>query len=208
MPVCWERQCCYRRNWVRKDFYLFRHGETEYNRQRRWQGQGIDVYLNDSGVAQAQVLADKLQDKHIEIIYSSPLKRAVQTAQIVAKSGNIPVKVIDDLTEGSVGVCEGALREDVEKKYPEIWNIWYGDNDIMDIRWPEGESKLEVQQRMVKAFDFMLETPEKVIGVASHGAAMRYFLLKFGYGPHKMENTALFHLVYEDGKWSLIDSNL
>ena len=193
---------------MRKDFYLFRHGETEYNRQRRWQGQGIDVYLNDNGVAQAQALAEKLRDKNIEIIYSSPLKRAFQTAQIVADLHNIPIKIIDDLTEGGVGECEGALREDVEKKYPEIWNIWYGDNDIMDIRWPGGESKLDVQQRMVRAFDFMLTTKEKIIGVASHGAAMRYFLLKFGYGPHKMENASLFHLIYEDGKWILAESNL
>lgn len=193
---------------MRKDFYLFRHGETDYNQQQRWQGQGINVDLNANGVAQANVLAQKLQDKKLEIIYSSPLKRAKQTAQIVAKSQNIPVKIIDDLTEGSVGDCEGVLRTDVEKKYPEIWNIWYGDNDIMDIRWPNGESKLEVQQRMIKAFDFMLTTKEKIIGVASHGAAMRYFLLKLGYGPHRMENTALFHLVYEDGIWSLAEAKL
>lgn len=193
---------------MRKDFYLFRHGETDYNAQHRWQGQGINLNLNSNGVAQAHKLAEKLRDKGIEIVYSSPLKRALQTAQIVAAPSDISVKVLDDLIEGSVGDCEGALREDVAKKYPEIWDIWYGDNDIMDVRWPNGESKLEVQQRMIRAFDFMLLSPWNVIGVASHGAAMRYFLLKFGYGPHKMENTSLFHLRYDDGNWSLLESNL
>ena len=193
---------------MRKDFYLFRHGETDYNQQRRWQGQGVNLDLNANGIAQAQSLAEKLRDKKIEVIYSSPLKRALQTAQAVAEINNAPIKILDDLTEGSVGDCEGALRDDVAKKYPEIWDIWYGDNDIMDVRWPNGESKLEVQQRMVRAFDLMASSPESVIGVASHGAAMRYFLLKFGYGPNKMANTALFHLVYEDGKWSLLESNL
>ena len=64
-----------------------------------------------------------------------------------------------------------------------------------------GESKGEIQDRMFVAFNKMIKTNEKVIGVASHGAAIRYFLVALGYGPHKMENTALFHIIYNDGKW-------
>ncbi len=193
---------------MRKDFYIFRHGETDYNRQNRWQGQGIDIDLNDNGRAQAEILATKLQDKGIEIIYSSPLKRAKQTAEIVARFANIPISIINDLTEGNVGDCEGVLREEVAEKYPDIWNVWYGDNQIMDVRWPNGESKLEIQQRMTKAFEYMLSSQKNIIGVASHGAAMRYFLMQFGYGPHKMKNTALFHLVFADNKWDLLETDL
>jgi len=193
---------------VHKDFYIFRHGETDYNLQQRWQGQGINIDLNENGIAQAEVLAKRLEDKNIEIFYSSPLKRALQTAQIVAQKGKVPVKTLSDLQEGSVGVCEGMKRDDVAKKYPEIWDIWCSANEIMDIRWPEGESKLEVQQRMVKAFDMMLKTKEKVIGVASHGASIRYFLRLFGYTSRRMDNAALFHLIYEDGNWTLINESL
>lgn len=193
---------------MRKDFYLFRHGETDYNKQQRWQGQGIDIDLNSTGMEQANILAQKLKDKNLQVIYSSPLKRAQQTAQAVAKAKGIPIITLPELTEGNVGKCEGMLRQEVEKKYPQIWNIWYGDNQIMDVRWENGESKSEIQQRMVIAFDKMLSAKENIIGVASHSAAIRYFLLKFGYGPHHMENTALFHLVYEDGNWSLSETNL
>jgi len=191
-----------------KDFYLFRHGETDYNMQQRWQGQGVDIDLNANGRIQAQQLADKLQNKGLEVIYASPLKRALQTAQFVAKPHNIEIRLLPELMEGNVGDCEGVLREEVAKKYPDIWDIWYGDNDIMDVRWPNGESKLEIQQRMIRAFNIMSKANEKIIGVASHGAAMRYFLLQFGYGPHRMPNTALFHLVYDDEKFSLKETDL
>ena len=100
-------------------------------------------------------------------------------------------------------VCK--KREDVKTQYPDIWNEWYGENMNMDIRWPEGESKQEIQNRMFVAFEKMLKLESKVIGVASHSGAMRYFLLALGYGPHKMPNTALFHVIYEDGKWIFDD---
>ncbi|MBQ8677986.1 MAG: histidine phosphatase family protein [Alphaproteobacteria bacterium] len=193
---------------MRKDFYIFRHGETDYNQAQRWQGQGVDIDLNANGRQQAEVLAQKLADCGLQVIYSSPLKRAKQTAQYVAAGHNLEIRILPELTEGSVGDCEGMSKSEVAKKYPQVWDIWYGDNDIMDVRWPNGESKGEVQQRMNRAFAEMLLAKEKVIGVASHGAAIRYFLLQFGYGPHKMENTALFHLVWEDEKWILDGVNL
>ena len=68
---------------MRKDFYLFRHGETDYNKEHRWQGCGIDVSLNSRGIIQAQELASRLRECRIEHIYSSGLKRALQTAQMV-----------------------------------------------------------------------------------------------------------------------------
>lgn len=192
---------------MHKDFYIFRHGETDYNKEQRWQGQGIDIPLNETGLIQAEKLANKLKDYKLEVVYSSPLIRARQTAEKVAAQQNIKVKILNDLTESCVGVCEGMLRSEVAQKFPDIWSEWYGKEMIMTTRWPEGESKLEVQQRMFKAFNRMLSTSEKVIGVASHGGAMRYFLLAFGYGPHKMPNTALFHLIYDNDKWILEDLN-
>lgn len=186
---------------MRKDFYIFRHGETDYNAQKRWQGQGIDIDLNKTGLKQAEDLAEKMQHLGLEIIYSSPLKRARQTAEFVAKKTNTQIKLLPELIEGSLGICEGMKADDAKNKYPETWNIWYGENNDMSIRWPEGESKQEIQDRMFRAFEKMLNTKENVIGVASHGGAIRYFLLAFGYGPHKMPNTALFHVIYDNKNW-------
>ena len=188
---------------MRKDFYIFRHGETDENLAGRWQGQSVDFPLNKTGEKQAEELAEKIKDAGLEVIYSSPLKRAYQTAVAVAAKTGIKIVTMPEFIEGGLGVCEGMHRQQVAEKYPEIWNEWYGENMIMETRWPGGESKQEMQQRMFNGINKLLDIPEKVIGIASHSGSMRYFFLAFGYGPHKMENTALFHLVYEDGNWAL-----
>ena len=65
---------------MRKDFYIFRHGQTDYNKEHRWQGCGIDVDLNEEGLGQAERLAQKLEPYGLEHIYSSNLQRALHTA--------------------------------------------------------------------------------------------------------------------------------
>ena len=102
---------------MHKDFYIFRHGETDYNKEKRWQGCGIDIPLNQTGILQAQELAKHLEGKDIEHIYSSNLKRALQTAQIVAERLKIGVDVIPDLREGCFGKVEGMLKMDIAQQY-------------------------------------------------------------------------------------------
>lgn len=189
---------------MRKDFYIFRHGETDYNKEKRWQGCGIDTELNENGLKQAEVLAETLAHKNLQIIYSSCLKRAVKTAEIVADKLNIKVKCIKDLREGCFGEAEGMRKVEVAEKYPEIFELWYDDEtDYMDVAFPGGETKNEMQQRMFAVFEKLLKSKEDIIGIASHGSSIRYFLLKFGFSLGRMPNTALFHLVYEDGNWSV-----
>ena len=78
---------------MKKDFYLFRHGQTDMNAAGRWQGRGIDLPLNETGREQARELAAALTPAALEVVFSSPLKRAVQTAQIVAEILRIPVQI-------------------------------------------------------------------------------------------------------------------
>lgn len=189
---------------MRKDFYIFRHGQTDYNLEKRWQGCGIDTELNAEGISQAKCLVNKLSDLGIEVIYSSALKRAAKTAEIVAEALGLEVKTIADLREGSFGEAEGMKKTDVAVKYPEIYNAWYDDfYDHWDIAFPGGETKREIQTRMLKVLEGLLDNKENIIGIASHGSSIRYLLLGFGSRVGRMENTALFHIVYEDGKWSV-----
>lgn len=104
----------------RKDFYLFRHGETEYNRLGLRQGQGIDAGLNETGRLQAQKLAVYLEEKEIEVIYTSPLRRARQTAEIAAVRLCIAVISDERLLEGNFGAAEGLSKEEVKRRWPEI----------------------------------------------------------------------------------------
>lgn len=189
---------------MRKDFYIFRHGETDYNKFKRWQGCGIDSPLNENGVQQAQNLVEKLVGKNIQIIYSSGLKRAIKTAEIVAEELGVEVKIITDLHEANLGQTEGMLKTEVAQKFSEIFSLWYDKEiDNWDICFPDGESKRQIFNRMYSVLDHLLHTKETVIGIASHSASIRYLLLGLGFVTGRMENCALFHLIYEDEKWRL-----
>lgn len=189
---------------MRKDFYIFRHGETDYNKERRWQGCGLNPPLNETGVAQAKELTGLLQDKDLQIIYSSPLKRALQTAEIVNETFRLPIEIIPDLREGCFGEAEGMLKTEIAQKYPDIFEAWYNGEDDMDIGFPEGETKRQMQERMLGVLERLRDVPYQRIGIASHGSSIRYLLMAFGQKPHRMPNTALYHLVYENQKWHLL----
>ena len=189
---------------MHKDFYIFRHGETDYNKEKRWQGCGIDAELNETGTKQAEQLIEKLAGKNLQIIYSSGLHRALKTAKIVAAELGVEVKIITDLHEANLGQAEGMFKADVAQKFPEVYAQWYDDEkDNLDITFPGGESKRQIFNRMYHVLESLLATKEHVIGIASHGAAIRYLLYGLGYRTGRMENCALFHVVYEDGQWSV-----
>ncbi len=92
-------------------FYFLRHGQTDWNVDRRGQGQ-TDIPLNDTGVAQAHEAKDLLKGCGIKTIISSPLSRARKTAEIVNEHYNLPIQFIDELQEASFGVCEGVVAGD------------------------------------------------------------------------------------------------
>ena len=98
-----------------KKIYIARHGETEMNAKGIWQGQTIDVSLNDEGRKQAKTLADILKDKNIEVIYTSPMKRAFETAKIVGDVCKVNTIKENGLIEGHFGIAEGKTKETIGK---------------------------------------------------------------------------------------------
>lgn len=192
---------------MRKDFYIFRHGETDFNVAGRWQGQKFDCELNENGISQAGELADNLKGKGIEVIFSSPLKRAHKTAEIVSDKLGVPLVVKENLKEGCFGVVEGMTRTEFEAENKDVCDMWFHHSeDNFDARFIDGESKREIYKRFLSVLNECLETDYKVIGIATHGAMMRNVL--FGLfattTPH-IANGAPHHIAYEDGKWSLIE---
>lgn len=181
---------------MHKDFYVFRHGETDLNLQKRWQGSGMDFDLNENGVAQAQGLVKKLQDKKIEKIYSSPLIRAKHTAEVVAQELNIPMEVRSDLRECFYGDAEGELIVNLQTYFPDIVNNWSNPN-FWDIRFPNGESKKEALDRVLAEIQRLKSLPYTVMGIAIHGGTMGAMLNFFDVPFEKLQNCACFHLVCE-----------
>ncbi len=189
-----------------KVFYLFRHGETDYNKEQRWQGCSVDSELNSAGRAQAHELARRLKDSGLQIIYSSPLKRALETARIVASIRQIPVEIAADLREACLGEAEGMYRTDVAQKFADVFAAWYGDN--LDVGFPGGETRRQIQERMFNVVDSLLDAPQQIIGISSHGSSLRHLLMKFGFEPRGMKNAALYRLRRESGRWKLEELNV
>ena len=176
-----------------KYFYIFRHGETELNKQKRWQGSGMDYDLTELGIAQARDLAQKLQGKGIEKIYSSPLIRALHTAQEVGKVLNVEVEVRQNLRECFYGKAEGMLIVDLQKQVPEIVNNWQNPN-FMDIRFEGGESKKEALNRVLAELKKISQEPQTTVGIAVHGGTMADLLNYFGFTFDKIPNCGVFCL--------------
>ncbi len=150
--------------------WLARHGQTDWNAERRWQGQS-DIPLNDRGRTQAQALAARLAGRPIQAIYSSDLRRAYETATIAAQALGLPVVSDPAWRERSAGVLEGMTWEMLRDQHPAYWEATrYG-----DMRPPGGESFGEVQARAVQAVQRLLERHPngEAILVVSHGGTLR-----------------------------------
>lgn len=157
--------------------------------------------MNAVGIAQAEELAQSAKTLGIEVIYTSPLIRARETAAIVAEHIGVPVKILPALIEGSFGLSEGLPNDEIKKRWPEILDDWYQSNRQMDSGFPGGETKRQIQRRMCEAMENLLKTPQRTIAVSSHSAALRFFLMAVGAGREKLPNARFIPLVWEDGTW-------
>jgi broad specificity phosphatase PhoE len=125
---------------------LARHGETDWNREGRFQGHA-DPPLNETGRTQAAELGTKLADVKLAAIYSSPLRRALETARVVAAAHRLEPILVDALREVDVGSWQGLTRAEIEARFPEQFTRWLD----YDQGWEDGESYDEMGRRAVAA---------------------------------------------------------
>ena len=150
---------------------LVRHGQTDWNVNGRYMG-WMDENLNQEGVQQAERLAQRLDWWPISAVYSSPLKRAVRTADIVAKPHSIAVQTIEELGEMRIGAWEGMFAGDIAAKYPELWKTWR--TNPGDFRMPGGESLGEVCERAIRAFGVIMDESEgKMVLAVTHDVVVK-----------------------------------
>jgi broad specificity phosphatase PhoE len=190
---------------MKKDLYLFRHGQTDFNAEGRFAGQKFDIPVNAKGIEQAEKLSLLLKPVALDIIYSSPLIRAKQTAEIVAKQfPNIQIIFDDNLKETNYGDTEGKLYDDLTPENLTLHKTATNPN----FSHPNGETQIASADRFMKVLQHIVDTTDyKTIGISSHGGIIRYVLVnKLGFNPHDLLPHAIpFHVVYEDGKFSLVE---
>lgn len=154
--------------------YLVRHGETNGNLGEQFQGI-TDNPLNDTGHRQGQAVGEAMKDYPIDVIYSSPLKRALETAFCIAKHHNLVPIVEDGLREINGGLMEGKRMDYLMEAYPDCVNNMM--NHPALVQCPEGESMRQVSDRVSQAISRIVQANrDRTIVVTSHGCAISTYL--------------------------------
>lgn len=157
-------------------FCLVRHGQTDWNLEGRYQGQS-DVPLNTNGRAQAQALASQLNGQPFSAIYTSDLRRASETAEIIAATVHCPIFLEPRLREINQGQWEGQLVEIIKARYADLWQ--QRSVDPASVRPPGGETVEEVARRVYAALhDIAARFPDGPVMVTSHGLSLATVICK------------------------------
>lgn len=143
---------------------LVRHGETQMNRDGRIQGHH-DLSLNETGLRQADQVARTLLKEAPFTLYSSPLARALETAQVISKAIGAPVAQLDGLKEVDAGNLEGLTGQEMRQRFPEFMRAWH--QDAGSAQMPGGESLAQLQVRAWDAIIAILQdnTDGKAVAV-------------------------------------------
>ena len=143
---------------------LARHGETDWNRERRWQGHS-DRPLNETGREQAETLAAELADEPIAAVYSSDLMRAHETARIVADRLGLDVVTVPGLRERRFGSWEGLQDVEVERLFPGVHGP------------PDGEPRDDMTRRVLESLERIAASNDgRTVLVVTHGGPIRAVL--------------------------------
>lgn len=158
--------------------YLTRHGQTQWNLEKRLQGRGNSP-LTKKGIQKAKELRDRLKDIHMDVIYTSPIERALHTAEILKGDKEIEVIPCDGLMEMSFGKYEGRITDEITKENPN-WNIELIMKGNTTIAAPEGENLEEVRKRVGEAMDCILEENiGKTLLIVAHGITLKALMYYF-----------------------------
>ncbi len=149
---------------------LVRHGETEWNVAMRLQGMK-DSALTKNGLQQVQLVAKALSKLNFDMLISSDLGRAIRTAEIINKHHGLEIKTDPSLRERNFGIMEGLTREQIQKKYRDVFDGYMERKDTYQI--PQGESLVDFYKRVTDGLNRIIKTyPEQEILIVSHGGVL------------------------------------
>jgi broad specificity phosphatase PhoE len=193
-----------------KRVIFIRPGETDWNRDLRYQG-WVAIPLNAYGVRQAQRLANYIRNIGVAVLYSSDLKRATETANILAeKLGSEPV-VDKRLRERNIGMWQGLTQKEMQTWYPAEYAQFVADPD--GYRVADGESRKDVRERILEAFNQYLAADKgETIAILSHSTAINALLAEIipdvKFGSVDVSNTSVTTIKHnDDGSWHLVTAD-
>jgi len=155
---------------------LLRHGETAWNRERRFQG-WTDTPLSEAGLAQAEAAARELKEHALAAVYASPLQRARDTAALIAAPHGLEVETDPDFKEVSFGQWEGLTVDEVRERDAALYEAWVETPHL--VFPPEGESLAEARLRVLAGLERLRAGhPDAVVCLVAHGIPVRILILE------------------------------
>ncbi len=174
------------------EIILARHGETDWNVEEVFRGR-IDVELNETGIKQAEQLTEYLSDSKIDAICSSPLKRALKTAEIIAGSHKLNVEIAPGLVDFDYGKWQGLPHQEVKDKYKELYAEWINSPD--KVRMPAGESLNDVRERATGVVDKVIAKYEGTVVLVSHRVVNKVLICAL----LGLDNSHFWHIKQDTG---------
>lgn len=151
--------------------YLLRHGQTEWNIEGKIQGK-TDIPLNETGLRQARCLAEGMREREISAVYSSPLLRAAQTAEILAEEKGLSVSVLPELREVDFGLWEGRSWTEVDAEFHEDFRRW--EENPAEYMPTGGESRESCRERCRAAMEQILAGTVTDAAIVAHGGILAH----------------------------------
>ncbi len=192
------------------EIILVRHGETEWNVAGIFRGR-IDVALNETGMKQAELLASYLSQLKVAAVYSSFLKRALMTAEVIARYHKLDVKVAPGLMDFNFGNWQGLPHQEVRNRYPELYAEWIRNPHRVKIA--AGESLGDVRKRAVEVVDKVTARYKGTAVLVSHRVVNKVLICALlgldnsHFWSIKQDTCGITNFTYEEGRFVLTKHN-
>jgi len=189
---------------------LARHGETEWNVKEVFRGR-TDIELNETGIRQAQLLAEYLSSMKIDAIYSSTLARALKTAEIIASHHKLDVETAPDLIDFNYGKWQGLPHQEVKDKYKELYREWI--SSPHQVKTPSGESLDDVRGRAMSVVSEITARYEGTVILVSHRVVNKVLICALmgldnsHFWNIKQDTCGITTFTYENGQFILTEHN-
>jgi broad specificity phosphatase PhoE len=192
------------------EIILARHGQTAWNVAEVFRGQ-IDIELDATGLKQAELLAEYLSHRKLEAAYSSPLRRAAQTAEAIARHHGLTVEISPELNDIDFGEWQGLSREEVSTRYSELYPAWM--STPQRVRMPSGESLDDVRQRAVVLVNEVVGKHKGAVVLVSHRVVHKVLICALlgldssHFWDIRLDNCGLTTFEFIDGRFVLTEHN-
>jgi broad specificity phosphatase PhoE len=189
---------------------LVRHGQTAWNATEVFRGR-IDIELDETGLKQAELLGEYLSWHELEAIYSSPLKRAVQTAEAIARHHGPAVEIAPDLNDMDFGEWQGLSIQEVRSLFREVLEMWT--SEPHRVRMPFGESLDDVRQRVLALVSQIVDKHEGTVVLVSHRVVNKVLICALlgldnsHFWDIRLDTCGMTTFEFNDGRFVLTEHN-